>query len=471
MLCLAFTAQFAQAQCSASFTYSVAPNGLVIFNSTSSGSISSSASYTWGFSSQATPTFSTGVNIPNVSATYTATGTYTVILGVYDPSTGVWCNTSQVISVNAGTTTPNPCNLNANFSYSQFGNGGVNFFNSSTGTSSGTGYTWSFGDGTASSANSPSHTYTASGTYFVSLTAAENSTCTSTYTATVVVTVCNLNANFTYTQSANGSVSFNNTTSGNLASVAYVWHFGDGNTSTAVSPTHNYATNGTYIAYLVATNSVSPQCNDSISHPITVNSSTCVANTTFSLMPAGTPHAWYAVVTNTANVAAAQWMWGDGSANGFGIVTSHTYAAAGTYSICLTVTTTCGAIGTYCTAQYLNKTSGESADIIYINCITPDMLPSTDTGIKNNSAALISCVISPNPTNGEFNVNANGINSSSAKIQVYNLVGTIVFENMADINNGSINKDIKLENIANGVYFIKVSAGDKIHTQKLVINK
>lgn len=53
-----------------------------------------------------------------------------------------------------------------------------------------------------------------------------------------------------------------------LTSTSFLWNFGDGQTSTAVSPTHVYAIPGTYNVTLTVRNSIG--CVDSISKPITV---------------------------------------------------------------------------------------------------------------------------------------------------------------------------------------------------------
>jgi PKD repeat protein len=70
-------------------------------------------------------------------------------------------------------------------------------------------------------------------------------------TATFVVTVLQFpGANFT--QSLAGlSATFNNTSTN---ATSYLWDFGDGNSSTAASPTHTYAAPGTYAVKLTATN-------------------------------------------------------------------------------------------------------------------------------------------------------------------------------------------------------------------------
>jgi len=53
-----------------------------------------------------------------------------------------------------------------------------------------------------------------------------------------------------------------------LTSISFLWNFGDGQTSTAVSPTHVYANPGPYNVTLTVTNSIG--CVDSITKPITV---------------------------------------------------------------------------------------------------------------------------------------------------------------------------------------------------------
>lgn len=459
----------------ANFAYSHS-NGVVTFSNTSTGSWSANATYAWNYGDGSpTATVSTSPHTHTYSA-----GVYTVTL----TATNGTCVSTYTAIVN---TVPTPT-CNASFTYAVGANGNVTFGSTSTGSiNASTSYTWGFSSQATpnysfgTNITNPSATYTANGIYtvFLVLNNFGGASCATQQTISVnTVTTnapCNLNANFSYTTGANGIVYFNNTSTGTTPNTSYSWNFGDGGSSSTASPAHTYTANGTYLVTLFAnasTNSVSP-CIDTTAHTVVISNitNTCIANTTFSLVQANTPHSWYAVVTNTGNVAAAQWSWGDSTANSFGIVVSHTYAAAGNYQICLTVTTTCGTIGTHCSTQYLSKSADGSNDIVYINTVTREMLEAEPTGIKNNAAETISCIISPNPNSGEFNLNINGITASSAKIQVYNLIGGVIFESTHDAHNGNINKTISLENISNGVYFIRVNAGDKIHTQKLVITK
>jgi len=65
-----------------------------------------------------------------------------------------------------------------------------------------------------------------------------------------------LRAQFSYVVSAGNTVAFTNSSTN---ATTYTWYFGDGNTSTATSPSHTYATGGTYMVELIAANTA---CND-----------------------------------------------------------------------------------------------------------------------------------------------------------------------------------------------------------------
>ena len=77
-------------------------------------------------------------------------------------------------------------------------------------------------------------------------------------TATVSLTVSSINddptVGFNFTVGSHRNVSFANTSSDiDGTNLTYSWNFGDGGTSTAVSPTHKYKKLGNYIATLIVT--------------------------------------------------------------------------------------------------------------------------------------------------------------------------------------------------------------------------
>jgi PKD repeat protein len=109
-------------------------------------------------------------------------------------------------------------------------------------------HTWNFGDTATSTAANPSHTYAAAGTYTVTETVSDAvSGAQSTASKSVTVAAGGTPvANFT--DVVNGlSVAFTDASTDTGGSISsHSWTFGDGGTSTAASPSHTYASAGTY---------------------------------------------------------------------------------------------------------------------------------------------------------------------------------------------------------------------------------
>ncbi|MGC5224155.1 PKD domain-containing protein [Micromonospora sp. DT81.3] len=135
------------------------------------------------------------------------------------------------------------------------------------------------------------------------------------------------------------------TASGGATVTGYAWDFGDGATSTEAAPTHKYATGGTYTVKLAVTDST--------------GATSAQKTTTVSVSHANPVAAFGASATGLAlavNGAASQasdgatlthaWNWGDGTPAGSGTTASHTYGAAGDYTVTLTVTDSMGATAT-----------------------------------------------------------------------------------------------------------------------------
>ncbi len=134
----------------------------------------------------------------------------------------------------------------------------------------GTDWIWEFGDNTTSTDFEPTHTYTAIGTYNVRLIAIDTSTCnkrdTSAYFTISVFPIPT--AAFTWTPNPpveNTITNFINQSSG---ATRYLWEFGDGASSTATNPSHQYNSTGVFRATLYAYNAAN--CVDSLTQDVPI---------------------------------------------------------------------------------------------------------------------------------------------------------------------------------------------------------
>ncbi len=125
--------------------------------------------------------------------------------------------------------------------------------------------TWLNGGGQPVSGNSAGFIYTNPGSYSVLTIVTDSMNCTDTINTTFTLPVTPT-AQMQATQLAcTNTVGFTNLSAN---AVSYLWNFGDGNSSSNISPIHNYLTAGTYIIELIAFDSI---CSDTINQSITIN--------------------------------------------------------------------------------------------------------------------------------------------------------------------------------------------------------
>ena len=116
----------------------------------------------------------------------------------------------------------------------------------------------------------------------------------------------------------------------------------------------------------------------------------------------------------------------------------------------------------YSSTWVITKIHGSS--ISYSGCTwsstcDADRLAFGNTGIKASTENSRVLTVIPNPNNGAFNIAGTFVSSNSkeANIEVVDMLGKVVYRDVATIINGCINKDIALgDDIANGVYLIRV---------------
>jgi PKD repeat protein len=450
--------------CTASFVYSLMPNGVVNFYSTSSPVNSITTQYYWNFGNNSSYT-ATGSS--TATSTYSANGVFTVSLFLNTPPNG----TCQAVATVTITNTSNNCNLVTDFFITYGGTNGVYVFtNNSSGTVTGTTYTYNFGDGSSSNLANTTHTYFANVPYTVTLLANNNTNPACNGSKTVVnyvtsVAGCNWTPNFSYTVGANGSVNFANTSTGGSY---YYWSFGDNSTGTGSTASHTYQQNGTYTVVLtVKTSSINPPpsgtCIKSVTQVITVTTAPCPVNANFSVVPTPTAQYWIAIPASTIGVANAIWSWGDGSSSN-GLFSTHQYSAAGIYTLCLTVTVSCGASATSCNSYSIYRSGGDMS-MINVNVMSAEDYAALFTGIKDVTAGPLFIGIYPNPNKGLFELRANAAVNQPVKAEVFNIIGEKVFTGSIDLSSQTGNVDVG--ELPSGVYIIRLD--DTV--RKFVIEK
>jgi len=362
----------------------------VVFNATVTGGTSPYA-FSWDFGDGSTATGST------VTHVFSTGGTFTVVLTVTDAG-GARAVASHYVVVQSAP--------RIDFSYPVVSVNSPVAFNATLGF---THYYWDFGDGTAyyggvayGGSNGAAHTYSRSGTYLVVL-AGYNSTIGGGYSTTSHVLVVSSSAvavDFSFptsniaigpvTASAGSPVAFNVTSvQGGSPPYTFNWDFGDGSHAVGSSPTHTFASPGTYIVVLTVTDSGNAKAT--ASHFVVVQSAPRLDFVSYPTVTAGSPTVFNATVI----FPVYYWDFGDGTYSLGGVtyggtsLASHTYSRSGTYFVILTAY---NYTGVYPTASHVLVvvSSVVLADFVYptrndgltvsVNAGSPVVFNATATG-------------------------------------------------------------------------------------------
>ena len=312
----------------------------VDFDATSSTDDGSITAWDWDFGDGNTGTGET------VAHTYAAAGTYSVSLTVTD-------NLGATNTVTVDTDVINDAPVAAFTTVQTAGTLDVDF-DGSTSTDDGsiTTWDWDFGDGNTASGENVSHSYAAAGTYPVMLTVTDNLGATGSVTVDIdVVENQDPVASFTATQvSGTLDVDFDGSGSTDDGTITdWDWDFGDGNTGAGESATHTYATPGTFTVSLTVTDDVG--ASNTVTADVEVVDPNGPPTAAFAATQvAGTLEVNFDGSASSDDGTITDWDWDFGDGNtGAGETVSHTYAAAGTYSVTLTVTDDLGATGSLTT--------------------------------------------------------------------------------------------------------------------------
>jgi len=214
-----------------------------------------------------------------------------------------------------------------------------------------TNFSWDFGDGNTSNTAQTSNTYAVPGSYQVTLLVTDNEGTTATKTLDVLVTDPTVNnapvANIvtsTTTGTVPLSVSFDGSGSYDLDNdvLSYIWDFGDGTSDTGVLTNHSYTMAGTYDVILTVDDGnggIGSEIIQITSTEIDINTSPVAMFTTSVIEGYAPLSIMFDASSSTdadGDLLTYTWDFGDNTTD-VGVTSSHTFTAAGDYTVQLTV--------------------------------------------------------------------------------------------------------------------------------------
>jgi PKD repeat protein len=226
-------------------------------------------------------------------------------------------------------------------------------------------YRWDFGDGASGDGQVVSHSYARAGTYTVKLTVTDKDGGWGADTATVQVTQPNQPPRAVINGPASGKVgeALNFNASGSSDSdgtiVSYAWTFGDGSTGNGLNVTHAYNAAGSYDITLTVTDNGG--LSHSATHRVVIEAPVIkrppvavITGPTSGLVGEPLSFSGTGSADEDGQIVAYAWDFGDGTTDNKA-ETTHSYQAADTYKVTLTVTDNDGLTGTASSTVWIKK--------------------------------------------------------------------------------------------------------------------
>jgi serine protease len=209
---------------------------------------------------------------------------------------------------------------------------------------------------------------------------------------------------------------FTNSSSGE-GSITYSWVFGDGNSSSATNPTHTYSQAGTFGVTLVANNGT--ETSEATGEVTVSNPLANVAPTAGYMVTTDGLTASFTDTSTDSDGDIAEWHWDFGDGNTATAQNpDHTYGAAGSYTVILTVTDDDNATADVSHVVTVEEPVGTTE--LTIDSISPNTMPSGSIGAVTiygsgfEPGATISFIngSGPTPTASDVVVTADTINAT-----------------------------------------------------------
>ena len=99
-----------------------------------------------------------------------------------------------------------------------------------------------------------------------------------------------------------------------------------------------------------------------------------------------------------------------------------------------------------------------------------DILPDSaiEIGINESSFQNMQLDLYPNPNKGAFTLNIDGFNGTGLTLEIIDVMGEVIISEQISVINSQYQSDLDYD-LTNGMYFLKVSNGDRMRTVRFVV--
>lgn len=287
-----------------------------------------------------------------------------------------------------------------------------------------------FGDGGSSTDLNPTYTYADSGTYEV-CQVAFNDCGPDTFCQQLTITCFPAEGGFVIDSTGDLSATFSDQST---KADSVVYDFGDGSpTVNAPNPTHVFPDTGTYTVTQIAYHFCG---NDTTTLQVNITCNFAVAD--FSFNVSGLTVDLSSLAQNADSIVYDM---GDGTVYPNLPTVSHTYPSLGTYSLCMEVYNVCGV-----------EQKCEELVITSISTIAGGSLR-----------------IFPNPAQDQVTLSLTMVQPQSLTVELVDASGRTVSQRAFGVVSGEFSHRFDLDRLAEGMYLVKIQAGEDLIMRKLQV--
>ncbi len=112
---------------------------------------------------------------------------------------------------------------------------------------------------------------------------------------------------------------------------------------------------------------------------------------------------------------------------------------------------------------------------IWVSSFGNGMMVGTATSVTTSIEGIVSTnnnfTVYPNPTNGNITLTINNLREGKIDINIKNILGETVYRSQEENTGSELTRQINLQILASGTYFIRIKNLDKVYVKKIVISQ